>query len=147
MTFGRRTAATVLATTVVFAAAAAGAQEEFERTPAPSDASVRIISPQDGATVSSPVTVIFGLSGMGVAPAGVQQDNTGHHHLMVNRELPPFDQVIPASDQSIHYGGGQTEATVELPPGEHTLQLLLGDWRHVPHEPPVYSDVVTITVE
>jgi len=93
MTFGRRTAATVLATTVVFAAAAAGAQEEFERTPAPSDASVRIISPQDGATVSSPVTVIFGLSGMGVAPAGVQHDNTGHHHLMVNREVEQLPVV------------------------------------------------------
>ncbi|MEM7693536.1 MAG: DUF4399 domain-containing protein [Pseudomonadota bacterium] len=117
------------------------------RLPSPENAAVRIIAPADGATVASPVTVVFGLTGMGVAPAGVDKPNTGHHHLLVNRELPTFDAPVPADETSLHYGGGQTETTLELPAGTHTLQLLLGDWRHVPHDPAVYSDVVTITVE
>lgn len=120
---------------------------QMERTPAPDGAEVYIISPEDGATVSSPVTVRFGLSGMGVAPAGVQQEGTGHHHLMVNRELPDLSTVIPASDQSIHFGGGQTQTSLELPAGEHTLQLLVGDHNHVPHDPAIHSEQITITVE
>lgn len=111
-------------------------------------ARVYIISPQDGDTVSSPVTVVFGLSGMGVAPAGTARDNTGHHHLLINvDELPPLDQPIPADDRHRHFGGGQTEVTLELPAGEHTLQLLLGDMAHVPHDPAVVSEKITITVE
>ncbi|MEM0908501.1 MAG: DUF4399 domain-containing protein [Pseudomonadota bacterium] len=121
--------------------------QNAELTPSAAGASVRIISPADGATVSSPVTVLFGLSGMGIAPAGVDWDNTGHHHLLLNRDLPELNTVIPANDQSIHFGGGQTETSLELAPGTHTLQLLLGDFRHVPHDPPLYSEVVTITVE
>lgn len=109
--------------------------------------SAYIISPSDGDTVTSPVTVKFGLKGMGVAPAGVERDNTGHHHLLIDLEtLPDLDKPIPADDQHVHFGGGQTETTVELEPGEHTLQLLLGDHLHRPHDEPVVSEKITITV-
>ena len=119
-----------------------------DRTPSPPGAAVYIISPADGATVQSPVTVQFGLKGMGVAPAGIEKDKTGHHHLLIDvTELPPLDEPIPADDNHKHFGGGQTEVTLELPPGTHTLQLLLGDQNHVPHEPPVLSDMITIKVE
>ncbi|MEM6763185.1 MAG: DUF4399 domain-containing protein [Pseudomonadota bacterium] len=121
--------------------------QEFELTPSPEGASVRFISPADGATVTSPVLVVFGLSGMGVAPAGFDITGTGHHHLILNRELPPMTDVIPASQQSLHFGGGQTETTLELEPGTHTLQLLFGDYRHIPHDPPLVSEQITITVE
>lgn len=108
---------------------------------------VYFISPTAGETVSSPVTVKFGLKGMGVAPAGVNQENTGHHHLLVNLdELPEMDMPVPADDQHLHFGGGQTETTLELEPGEHTLQLLLGDYMHRPHGEPVVSEKITITV-
>lgn len=123
-------------------------------TPAPEGAAVYFANLEDGATVTSPVKVIFGLSGMGVAPAGIEKENTGHHHLFINR--PPlgegefgaeeFELGIPADENHLHFGGGQTETTVELPPGEHTLQLVLGDAGHVPHTTPVVSDVITITV-
>lgn len=106
-----------------------------------------IISPDDGAIVGSPVTVVFGLEGFGVAPAGTVRDKTGHHHLIIDAPLPPLDQPIPANDHYRHFGGGQTQTTVELAPGEHTLQLLLGDHAHMPHSEPVTSDVITITVE
>ena len=119
-----------------------------DRTPSPPGAAVYIISPADGATVSSPVTVQFGLKGMGVAPAGIEKDKTGHHHLLIDvAELPPLDEPIPADDSHKHFGGGQTEVTLELPPGSHTLQLLLGDQNHIPHEPPVLSEKITITVQ
>ncbi|HEY7886405.1 MAG TPA: DUF4399 domain-containing protein [Cellvibrionaceae bacterium] len=109
---------------------------------------VYFIEPADGATVSSPVSVKFGLKGMGVAPAGIDVPNTGHHHLLVNLDsLPDLSLPIPADKQHIHFGGGQTEASVELPPGEHTLQLLLGDYLHRPHEEPVVSQKITITVK
>ena len=116
-------------------------------TPAPEGAKVYFIEPADGATVSSPVKVVFGLSGMGVAPAGTEKENTGHHHLLINTDLPNLDEPIPADDNHVHVGGGQTEAMVELPAGTHTLQLLLGDWSHVPHNPPVASETITVTVE
>lgn len=119
-----------------------------ERTPATEGAAVAIIMPTDGAVVTSPVTVYFGLSGMGVAPAGVEWDNTGHHHLLVDlAELPPMDQPLPFDDNHRHFGGGQTQATLELEPGEHTLQLLLADWQHLPFDPPILSEKITITVE
>lgn len=105
-----------------------------------------IISPTDGSTVSNPVTVVFGLEGLGVAPAGVEKENTGHHHLIVDAPLPDLTKPIPASDNYRHFGGGQTQATIELAPGTHTLQLLVGDYAHVPHSKPIYSEVVTITV-
>ncbi len=114
----------------------------------PDGAESYIISPQDGATVSSPVTVRFGLKGMGVAPAGVQMANTGHHHLMIDvNELPDLTAPLLASDKHIHFGKGQTETTVDLDPGTHTLQLILGNWAHTPHDPPVISEKITITVQ
>ena len=110
-------------------------------------ASAYIISPKDGETVSSPVTVRFGLSGIGVAPAGVERGHTGHHHLLINvQQLPDMDKPIPADDQHRHFGGGQTEVSLELPPGEHKLQLLLGDHFHIPHNPPVLSEPIIIKV-
>lgn len=118
-----------------------------ERTPAPADAGAYIISPADGAEVASPVTVQFGLKGMGVAPAGTALPNTGHHHLIIDSELPPLDAPIPKDEKHLHFGGGQTETTLDLPPGTHTLQLLLGDHLHVPHDPPVMSDKITFTVK
>lgn len=116
-------------------------------TPAPEGARLTILSPADGAVVRGPVTVRFGLSGMGVAPAGVEHENTGHHHLIVDAPLPPLDEPIPTDDNHLHFGGGQTEAVIVLPPGPHTLQLLLGDWSHVPHAPPVISERIAIVVE
>lgn len=110
-------------------------------------AEVYIISPADGAEVSSPVTVVFGLKGMGVAPAGTGKANTGHHHLLIDTDLPPLDENIPADENHVHFGGGQTEVTLELKPGSHTLQLLLGDMNHIPHDPAVYSKKITITVK
>ena len=106
-----------------------------------------VTSPADGDTVSSPVTVRFGLKNMGVAPAGTVKEKTGHHHLIIDAPLPDLGKPIPANEHYIHFGGGQTQTTVELSPGGHTLQLLLGDHAHMPHAEPVYSDVVTITVE
>ena len=118
-----------------------------QRTPSPADAELYFISPGDGATVSNPVTVRFGLKNMGVTPAGIKYDNSGHHHLLVDTELPSLDFPIINDENHLHYGGGQTEATLELPPGEPTLQLLLGDFAHIPHEPAVMSERITITVE
>jgi hypothetical protein len=107
---------------------------------------VFVISPADGATVTSPVTVVFGIENFAVAPAGTPDANTGHHHLLVDTGLPPLDQPIPADENHIHFGKGQTETTLELAAGEHTLQLLLGDGNHVPHDPALVSEQITITV-
>lgn len=120
---------------------------DLPRSPAPKDVEIYIISPEDGATVASPVTVQFGLRGMGVAPAGVAMENTGHHHLLVDTDLPPFNLPIPADENHVHFGKGQTEATVTLAPGRHRLQLLLADHLHIPHDPPVVSKPVTIVVK
>jgi hypothetical protein len=109
-------------------------------------AQVYIVSPEENAEVQSPVTVQFGADGFDVAPAGTYEPRTGHHHLLVNTPLPALDQPVPADENHIHFGAGQTETTLELPPGEHTLQLLLGDGNHQPHNPPLYSAVVNITV-
>ncbi|WP_299662050.1 DUF4399 domain-containing protein [uncultured Ruegeria sp.] len=124
-------------------------------TPANPEAKVYFINLSEGDTVQSPVKIVFGLSGMGVAPAGVEKENTGHHHLLIDR--PPLgrgedgaDELtygLPADDNHMHFGGGQTEVTLDLSPGEHTLQLVLGDAGHVPHATPVVSEVITITVE
>ena len=124
-------------------------------TPSNPDAKVYFVNLADGDSVQSPVTVVFGLSGMGVAPAGTEAENTGHHHLLINR--PPIgegedgaDELaygLPADNNHMHFGGGQTEVTLDLPAGQHTLQLVLGDAGHVPHNPPVVSEVITITVE
>ena len=115
-------------------------------TPSPEGARVYIVTPADGAAVTSPVTVVFGLEGMGVAPAGVEKESTGHHHLIIDADLPPMDEPIPSDDNYRHFGGGQTQVTVELPAGSHTLQLLLADQNHIPHNPPVVSEKITVTV-
>jgi len=125
----------------------ASAPPALQRSPAPPGATVFIISPASGATVSSPVSVKFGISGISVAPAGQNTRNTGHHHLLIDTELANPDAPVPADGQHVHYGKGQTETSIELEPGQHTLQLVLGDGNHVPHQPPIVSKVVTITVE
>ncbi len=124
-------------------------------TPSTPGAKQYFVNLEDGAKVKGPVTVIFGLSGMGVAPAGVEKEGTGHHHILLNRApfgegedgKDEYDYNIPTDENHIHYGGGQTETVLALPPGQHTLQLVLGDQNHIPHNPPVYSEVITITVE
>lgn len=115
---------------------------------APPGAEVYFIAPRDGETVPRSFTAKFGLSGMGIAPAGVDKDGTGHHHLLIDLEtLPDFDKALSATDHIKHFGGGQTEATLTLPPGEHTLQLLLANYVHIPHDPTVISEPITIQVE
>lgn len=116
-------------------------------TPAPEGANAYIIAPKPGEVVTSPVKVVFGLSGMGVAPAGMEKDKTGHHHLLIDTDVPDLSKPIPADDTHKHFGGGQTETIIELAPGQHTLQLLLGDFSHVPHNPPIVSEQITITVK
>lgn len=113
--------------------------------PAPS---VYFIAPMDGATVTSPVTVKFGLKNFGVAPAGSDVANTGHHHLLIDAPLPT-DMTMPIAKDAnhVHFGGGQTETTIKLTPGKHTLQLLMGNYMHIPHNPPIKSKVITITVK
>jgi hypothetical protein len=118
-----------------------------DRTPSPPGAEVYIIAPKDQATVHGPVLVQFGLKGMGVAPAGIKFDNTGHHHLLLDTDAPSdLGAPLPVTDKILHFGKGQTETTLTLPPGKHTLQLLLADQNHVPHNPPVISRKITITV-
>ena len=118
-----------------------------ERTSSPAGAEVYVISPKNGAKVHSPVRVQFGLKGMGIAPAGVKFDNTGHHHLLVDTDAPAnLAAPLPTTDKIVHFGKGQTETMLTLSPGKHTLQLLLGDMNHVPHDPPVMSRRVTVYV-
>jgi hypothetical protein len=109
------------------------------------NAKVFIASPKDGATVSSPVKVTFGLEGMEVSPAGTGPANSGHHHLIVDGKLP--DLTKPMGGEVKHFGKGQTETTLELSPGKHTLQLIMGDKTHTPHKTPIYSEKITITVK
>lgn len=117
-------------------------------SPAPENADVYFIEPQDEATVATTFTVKFGLTDMGVAPAGVDMVGTGHHHLLIDvARLPDMTMPLPASAQFVHFGKGQTETQVTLPPGVHSLQLVLGNHLHVPHDPPVLSDRITVTVE
>lgn len=119
----------------------------FTQAALAAEAEVYFINPGDGDVIEGPVTVKFGLKGLGVAPAGTDIEATGHHHLLIDDpELPPAGQPLPATDQIRHFGGGQTEAVIELPPGIHTLQLLVGDYAHVPHDPPVMSEQITIWV-
>jgi hypothetical protein len=120
---------------------------DLPRSPAPAGVELYFIAPQDGAKVANPVTVRFGLKGMGVAPAGIAMAGTGHHHLLIDAMLPPFDRPITADDRHVHFGKGQTETVVTLTPGRHRLQLLLGDHLHLLHDPPVISTAITITVE
>ena len=125
----------------------AQAQErKFGPTPSPPGAAVYFIDLKDGATIGTKTVIHFGLRNMGVAPAGSDRPNSGHHHLLIDTDLPPFDEPIPNDFNHLHFGGGQTEAEVTLTPGEHTLQLLLGDKNHIPHNPPVVSDRIRVKV-
>lgn len=119
-------------------------------TPSSDSASVYFVNIKDGDTVKNPVTIQFGLKGMGVSPAGIQNiEFSGHHHLLINSELSTdgFDSPIPSDEKHRHFGKGQTEATLDLPQGALSLQLVLGDWKHTPHDRPVVSDLIRITVE
>lgn len=133
---------------LIFAAATLGgvAVAQLPRTAAPAGARVYFIEPQNGASISGPVVVKMGLAGMGVAPAGIEYANTGHHHILINE--PSYDAGAPLAmtDQIRHFGGGQTEASLALPPGTYRLRLVLADRLHIVHNPPVMSDVITVTV-
>jgi hypothetical protein len=119
-----------------------------DQLPSAPGTEVYIVSPHNGAKVKSPVTVVFGLKGMGIAPAGVKFDNTGHHHLLLDTGLPTdLTLPLPMTDNIRHFGKGQTETSLELTPGKHTLQLLLADLTHTPFTPNVVSKKITITVE
>jgi len=120
-----------------------------ERTAPAPNAEVYIISPQSGATVHGPVTIRFGLKGMGVAPAGVKFENTGHHHLIVDTDFSELKLAapLPATDKILHFGKGQTETTLTLAPGKHTLELVFADYLHMSFDPPLHSKKITITVE
>ena len=144
-----RSTVTLSTLALLAALAIAGLSPAMAETPSPPGAKVYFINLKDGETVTSPFLVQFGLSGMGVAPAGVEKPNTGHHHLLIDATLSgdQLKEPIPMDATHKHFGGGQTEATVTLPPGQHTLQLVLGDWSHVPHVPPVMSPVITVTVK
>ena len=115
--------------------------------PMPENARVYIIWPADGQVIpGGKFWIRMGLSNAGIAPAGIDKKFTGHHHLLIDVDLPPFDEPIPNDKHHLHFGAGQTEAQIELPPGRHTLQLLLGDDKHFPHDPPLYSKKITIIV-
>jgi hypothetical protein len=131
-------AALILATSLSFAQ---------ERTPSPAGAEVYIVSPKNGAKVEGPVVVVFGLKGMGVAPAGVKFENTGHHHLLVDMDVPAdLAAPMPATDTLLHFGKGQTQTSLNLTPGKHTLQLVFADLNHIAMNPPLVSKKITITV-
>jgi hypothetical protein len=139
---------TVFRTLLALMAVCALASPAVAQTPSPSGAKVYIINLKDGARVKSPFLVQFGLTGMGVAPAGVEKPNTGHHHLLVDTSLTAEQMkgAIPADDTHKHFGAGQTETMVTLPKGKHTLQLVFADWSHIPHAPPVMSKPITVRV-
>jgi hypothetical protein len=132
---------------VAFVLVASAGVATAQPKPMPDNAKVYIIWPADGQVVSGgKLWVRMGLSNAGVAPAGIAKPNTGHHHLLVDTDLPPLDQEIPNDKRHLHFGLGQTEARLELPPGRHTLQMLFADDAHVPHNPPLYSEKITIIV-
>ncbi len=118
----------------------------YQKVAAPATAKLYFINLDNGDTVTSPVRVQFGLSGMGVAPAGIEKANTGHHHLLVDLAAVDVNAPLPADAQHRHFGAGQTETLLELTPGTHTLQLLLADQNHIPHHPVVMSERITVTV-
>jgi hypothetical protein len=120
-----------------------------DRTPPAAGAEVYIIAPRDGAKIKGPVTVRFGLKGMGIAPAGVKFDNTGHHHLLVDMDMSELklEAPMPATDKLLHFGKGQTETTLTLAPGKHTLELVFADYQHLSFDPPLHSKKITVTVE
>ncbi len=141
----------VIAALLLFIGLSVGVQSDAraQQSPSPAGASVFIANLKDGDTVASPFVVAFGITGMTIAKAGTMEPNTGHHHLFIDATFDPADAAkpIPNDVHHMHFGAGQTEATVTLPPGKHTLQLVLGDGKHVPHNPPVVSKPITVTVQ
>ena len=123
------------------------AEEAAKRTPSLEGAKVYFILPEAGATVSVPIAVQFGVEGMDIVPAGTDHVHSGHHHLLIDTKLEDYNAPIPSDENHKHFGNAQTEAAIGLAPGKHTLQLLLGDQNHIPHDPPVESEVITITVK
>ncbi len=136
----------ILATAATLACIATAFAQDF-RQPSPAGAKLYFIEPKNGAEISGPVAVKFGLVGMGVAPAGVEKKDTGHHHLLIDTKLADDKAPIPQDEKHRHFGMGQTETSVTLAPGQHTLQLILGDHNHIPHNPMVASEVITIKVK
>jgi hypothetical protein len=134
---------------LIVAGSGCGIAAADDRTPAPANAYLYVGWPNDGEVLPAnrPFRVWFGLRNMGVAPKGADVPNTGHHHLLIDTDLPPLDQEIPSDRNHLHFGAGQTETRIELPPGTHTLQLLMADHQHVPHDPPVYSRKITVYVK
>lgn len=120
---------------------------DHPRTPSPAGAKVFILEPKDNSVVTSPIKVKFGIQGMELSPAGVEKENSGHHHLLIDTQLEDKSTTIPSSENILHFGKGQTETSIELQPGKHTLQLILGDHNHIPHNPVVESEIVTINVK
>ena len=140
----RHVAAIAIAATAI----ATSASAQMPKAKSVEGAKVSIDAPANGATVSSPFTVKFGLKGMGVAPAGVNSPNTGHHHLLIDVDkLPDFSLALPNNENVRHFGGGQTEVELTLAPGKHTLQLVFADYLHIPHDKPLTSEKITITVK
>lgn len=139
--FSRYLMATALAVGIGTGVSQAG------NTPAPKDAEAYIIWPKDGRVIpGGKFWLRMGAKKIGIAPAGTKKKNTGHHHVIINAPLPPLDQEIPSNKNYRHFGGGQTEARIELPPGRHTIQLLMADHEHIAHNPPLYSEPITIIV-
>ena len=138
----------VLARGFALVCLASVASAQIPKTKSVEGTTVYIIAPKNGDTVGPTFTVRFGLKGMGVAPAGVQFANTGHHHLLIDMAQPPdMNAALPVTDNIRHFGAGQTEAEIKLPPGKHTLQLVFADYLHIPHDTPVVSEKITITVK
>ena len=137
----------MLRTTWILATLLAATAPTLAQSPAPAGAKVYFIEPKSGAEISGPVAVKMGISDMEIAPAGTEKANSGHHHILIDTALKDPGSPLPADDNHRHFGKGQTEATLELKPGKHTLQLVLGDHNHAPHNPPVISEVITITVK
>ena len=150
MTFRTAMLATALTGVLAGAALAGSALAQDAKPHWPADAKVYFIEPKDGAEVSGPVKVVMGLTGLGVAPAGVDKDKTGHHHVLIDGDVPSGEdaaKAMPINDKIKHFGGGQTETMLTLPPGKHTLQLVVGDKNHVPYDPPLASDKISVTVK
>jgi len=133
--------------TAAVAPAAAPEPVTMQRTASAEGARVFFITPADGATVTNPISIEFGVEGMDVVKAGNDQPHSGHHHLLIDTDLPDLGLPIPSDEHHVHFGDGRTATEISLPPGEHTLQMLLGDHLHIPHDPPLMSEVIRVTVE
>ena len=147
--FSRKLTLAVLVFGLVSLASGPGFAQTAQKggpTPSPAGAAVYFVDLKDGATIGPRTTIHFGLRAMGVAPAGSDRENSGHHHILIDAPLPPLDQPIPNDFNHLHFGAGQTEADIELTPGEHTLQLVLADRNHIPHSPPIMSERIKVRV-